>query len=95
MPTRQQVRGLVEHGESYAAIGESLKIPAGQAYLIETGAPADGSSATRPAGAVLGSRAQALVNPREVTATLRGDVHAWVRRRAYSDSSMRLSGSRP
>jgi hypothetical protein len=95
MPTRDQIRGLVEHGEDYAEIGESFKIPPGQAYLIGTGSVADGSSATRPADAVLGTRAQALVNPREMTESLRGDVHAWVRRLAYSDSSMRPSGGRP
>jgi hypothetical protein len=92
MPIREQVRGLVEQGIDYPAIGKAFKIPAGQAYLIGTAAPADGSSATRPAEATLGSRAQALVNPREMAASLRGDVHSWVRRLAFADASMRPGG---
>jgi hypothetical protein len=95
MPTRTQVRRLADDGMDYAVIGEILGIPAGQAYLIGTGSPADGSSATRPVEAVLGSRAQSLVNPREMFESRRGDVREWVRRRAYSDGSMRQSGGRP
>jgi hypothetical protein len=94
MPTREQVRGLAEHGEDYITIGESFHIPPGQAYLIGTGSPADGSSATRSASATLGTRAQTLVNPREVSEHLRGDVHEWVLRRAYTDAPMRHQGGR-
>jgi hypothetical protein len=94
MPTREQVRERVERGESYPTIGAELGVPPGQAYLIGTGAPADGSSATRPPEATLGTRAQALVNPREMTETVRGDVHEWIRRRAYGDASMRRPGGR-
>lgn len=94
MPTQARVRALRDGGDDFATIGRILEVPAGQAYLIGTGSPADGSSATRPPEADLGTRAQALVNTREMGETLRGDVHEWVRRRAYSDGSMRHPGGR-
>ena len=43
MPTREQVRQLLGQGLDYQAAGRRLGIPAGQAYLIATGVPADGS----------------------------------------------------
>ena len=43
MPTREQVRQLLDRGLDYGAIGRELRIPAGQAYMIATGVPADGS----------------------------------------------------
>lgn len=61
----------------------------GRDYLISIGYPADGSSP----GHWLGSRAQALVNPREVNPTSRGDVREWMRRQAYRDRSMRAGTS--
>ena len=39
MPTREQVRGLLDSGLDYEAAGRRLGIPPGQAYLIATGAP--------------------------------------------------------
>jgi hypothetical protein len=65
------------------------RIPPGRAYLIDTGYPAD-SSTPRPG---LGSRGQALVNPREVNPTGRADVRAWMRRLAQADASMRATGA--
>ncbi len=41
MPTREQVRTLLSETLDYAAAGARLGIPAGQAYLIATGVPAD------------------------------------------------------
>jgi hypothetical protein len=81
----------------YGAAADRLGIPPGRAYLIATGVPADGSPLSGFAGPVtddqdaLGSRAQALVNSREVNPISRGDVHAWIRRRAFSDASLRTS----
>ena len=43
LATREQVRALLGEGLDYAAAGRRLGIPAGQAYLIATGVPADGS----------------------------------------------------
>jgi hypothetical protein len=82
MPTREQVRASLSPDGDYAQAARRSGIPAGQAYLIATGRPADAS------GGVDG-RAQALVNPREVNPTGRGDVREWMRVRAYLDASMR------
>jgi hypothetical protein len=92
VPTKGQVRALVDHGLTYREAADRLAIPAGQAYLIATGRPADAKVAEVPRSAdrgLLGSRAQTLVNAREVSPTSRGDVHEWMRRRAYLDRSMR------
>jgi hypothetical protein len=50
VPTREQVRELLGEGLDYADAGRRLGIPAGQAYLIATGLPADGSEATEDPG---------------------------------------------
>jgi hypothetical protein len=91
MPTQQQVEKVLSGSRDFAAAAELLRVPPGRAYLIATGRPADSSTPGSP----LGSRAQALMNPREVNPTSRGDVHAWIRRLAYSDPSMRARGSEP
>ena len=63
--TRAQVLDLVHRGRSYFQAGHELGVPAGQAYLVATGLPADGSAALtdgdyeRP-GAIRGST-QALL----------------------------------
>lgn len=100
MATREQVGALLRGGLDYVAIGRALGIPAGQAYLTATGLPADGAvTLTRePRGEPhrYGSRGQVLVNPREVSPTGRGDVLAWMRRRAFMDEQMRQpSGGSP
>jgi hypothetical protein len=91
MVTADQVRAMLRGDElgDFEEAGRRLDVPAGRAYLIATGRPADGST---PAGG-LGSRAQALVNPREVNPTSRGDVHAWMRRLAQGDRSMRAGAA--
>lgn len=43
MPTSDQVQELLDRGLDYEAAGRELGIPAGQAYMIATGVPADGS----------------------------------------------------
>jgi hypothetical protein len=90
MATREQVGALLRGGLDYVAVGRALGIPPGQAYLTATGLPADGAvTLTRePRGQPgrCGSRGQALVNPREVNPTARGDVLAWMRRRAVMNS---------
>ncbi len=89
MVTQGRLRAML-NGDALADFeeaGRRLDVPAGRAFLIATGRPADGST---PAGGP-GSRAQALVNPREVNPTSRGDVHAWMRRLAQGDPSMRAA----
>jgi len=82
MPTREQVRASLGRDGDYHRLATQYRLPAGRLYLIATGRAADAS------GGVDG-RAQALVNPREVNPTSRGDVHRWMRTRAYLDASMR------
>jgi hypothetical protein len=85
MPTREQVRSMVGQDGDFQVAARRWRIPAGRAYLIATGRPADASDGRD-------ARAQALVNPREVNPTGRGDVRAWMRRRAYADATMRSRG---
>jgi hypothetical protein len=84
VPTREQIRWLVAAGHDYAEIGRALGIPAGQAYLIMTGMPADGGEQPRageePEG-FLGSP-QHLVYPPAENPTARAAVRAWTARRA-------------
>ena len=47
MPTREQVQEVRHATGSYAAAAKVLAIPPGQAYLIATGIPADGSDGVR------------------------------------------------
>jgi hypothetical protein len=69
MPTRDQVTELLDHGHSYETAARELHIPAGRAYMIATGLPADGSS-------------QHLVNPPPFNPTRNTEVLKWVRERA-------------
>jgi hypothetical protein len=84
--TRAQVLEQVGQGRSYEQAGAALGIPAGQAYLVATGLPADGSVALadedfeRP-GAIRGST-QALANPPHHNPTVKPEVLAWVKERA-------------
>jgi hypothetical protein len=79
MPTRAQVLELLESGHSYASAGTLLGVPAGQAYLIATGRPADGSDghSSRPE----------LVHPPAHNPTRNPRVMAWVRERAARELS--------
>ena len=86
MVTRAQVLQLVEQGRSYEQAAAELGLPAGKAYLIATGLPADGSPALSDAdfarrGAIQGST-QALANPPHHNPTVKPEILAWVRARA-------------
>ncbi|HSO97393.1 MAG TPA: hypothetical protein VLP43_00440 [Solirubrobacteraceae bacterium] len=86
MPTRFQVAKLVDQGLSYEAIGRELDIPPGQAFMIATGLPADGSDSPHPdelrCRPVLPGSSQHLVNPRPQDPTRNEAVIDWVRQRA-------------
>jgi transposase len=73
MPTRAQVVELLEAGHSYESAATLLGVPAGQVYMIATGAPADGSD---------GRPRQDLVNPPAHNPTRDERVLEWVRERA-------------
>ena len=86
MPTQTQVRELLDAGHSYETVGRVLHIPPGQAFMIATGLPADGSDARHPdelrhEPALPGST-QHLVNPAPVNPTRDETVAAWVKERA-------------
>jgi hypothetical protein len=87
--TRAQVLGLVEGGRSYEEVAGELGITAGQAYMIATGTPADGSMALAPEErlrpGVLAESTQRLSNPPHVNPTVKPEVLAWIRERAARD----------
>ena len=86
MPTRDQVRELLDQGHTYETIARELHVPAGQAFMIATGAAADGSGTPapdrrRPEPPGPGS-SQALVNPAQINPIGNPRVLEWVRERA-------------
>jgi hemerythrin-like domain-containing protein len=94
VPTREQVRQLLDGGLDYQAAGQRLGIPAGQAYLIATGVPADGGDtitgeeAQRP-GFLPSS--QHLANPPHENPTAKDSVRAWLTARVAGDEQMRTA----
>ena len=81
MPTREQVRELLGNGTDYEAAGRKLGIPAGQAYLIATGMPADGSS-------------QRLTSPPRHNPVSKDSVRRWMTARAAADGQMQAAKRR-
>ncbi len=83
MPTRDQVQELLDHGHTYETAARELRIPAGQAFMIATGVPADGGDAPTPGRAeTLPASTQALVNPAQGHPTHAPAILDWVRERA-------------
>lgn len=91
MPTREQVQALIERGHDYPEIARLLGIPAGQAYLIGTGMPADGGDTYPPderqRPGVLDS-AQHLLGTRAENPTSKQSVLDWIKRRVGADAQM-------
>ncbi len=75
MPSREQVNALLARGLDYQKAGEELGIPAGQAYLIATGQPADTTVTQHPAG------------PSHENPTRNKTVLDWIKRRAAAQGS--------
>ena len=77
---------LLDAGHSYETAARELHIPAGLAFMIATGLPADGSGGPSPqelaAKRVLPGSSQQLVNPPALNPTRSETVMAWVRQRA-------------
>lgn len=100
MATKEQVLELLRSGESYESAARRLGIPAGQAYMIATGIPADYSDSLGPEdyareGLELGGT-QALIgvphhNPKQPED--KPEVMAWVRERARADAQMRAAAA--
>lgn len=97
MPTREEVRELLAAGMDYAAAGRELGIPSGQAYMIATGVPADGSDAIPDevvAERGLLPSSQHLANPPHENPTTKESVLAWMKARAAADGPMRAAAGR-
>jgi hypothetical protein len=86
MPTRSQVLALLDAGHTYETVGRVLRIPPGQAFMIATGVPADGSDDLHPDELsdkpALPPSSQHLVNPAPVNPTRDETVATWARERA-------------
>jgi hypothetical protein len=94
MVTREEVLHRLRSGTGYTEIGQQLGIAAGQAYLIATGLPADGSDslseADRRREGFIAGGAQALLGVPHHTAD-HPEVTEWVRRRAQNDAQMQAA----
>jgi hypothetical protein len=91
VPTRQQVRQLLEQGHDYPEIARRLGVPPGQAYLIGTGMPADGGDTYTPAerqrpGAL--PSAQHLLGLAAEDPTTKESVLNWIKARVDADAQM-------
>jgi len=100
MPSRDQVVAVLRSGATYEQVAERLHIPAGQAYLIATGLPADGSDALGPeflarkAEFLLEGSSQHLANPPTEVPTENPGVREWARQRAAGDAALRQAAER-
>jgi hypothetical protein len=88
VPSKEQVKRLIDQGLDYPEIGRRLGVPPGQAYLIGTGTPADGGS---PVSALRGT--QHLANPPYENPTNKQVVQDWIARRVADDEQMRSAGA--
>jgi hypothetical protein len=86
MATRAQVVELLDGGHTYETAARELHIPAGLAFMIATGLPADGGSAPTPeeleGKRVLSGSSQHLVNPPPFNPTRNERAVAWAKQRA-------------
>jgi hypothetical protein len=94
MATRQEVQDLLDTGLVYEEAADRLGIPAGQAYLIATGRPADTSDEppTRDDdGGPQGGSDQPLADPPHDNPTSSQQVHDWMAGRVRADDQMRTA----
>jgi len=95
MATREQVRRLLDGGLDYQAAAQELRIPAGQAYMIATGVPADGSDSVPDEEMArrddLLPASQHLANPPHHNPTTKEQVQAWIKARVAADGQMRAA----
>ena len=95
MATREQVRQLLDSGLDYQAAGRELRIPAGQAYMIATGVPADGSDSIPDQEMAqrddLLPASQYLSNPPHHNPAAKESVRAWMKARVAADGQMRAA----
>jgi hypothetical protein len=97
VPTRQQALSAYRESEDYRAVGRALGIPAGQAYLVATGLPADGGDAFPPGeanrpGVLPGSTQHLVYEPVTVgNPTGKPETAEWVKQRAAADTPMQAA----
>jgi hypothetical protein len=89
------VRELLGEGLDYQEAARRLGIPAGQAYMIATGVPADGSD-TIPDAQAAGRQgflpsSQHLANPPHQNPTGKESVRSWIKARVAADAQMRAA----
>lgn len=101
MATREQVLELLRSGDSIEAAARRLGLPAGQAYMIATGIPADYSDSLGPEdygreGLQLGGTQALLGVPHHNPGGPedKPQVMEWVRARAGADAQMQAAASR-
>jgi len=86
MATRAQVTQLLSEGRSFETAAAELGISPGEAFMIATGVPADGSDDPHPDELdqqnPLPASPQHLSNPPASNPTSNSAVLDWVRRRA-------------
>jgi hypothetical protein len=95
--TREQVRKLLDEGLDYEVAARRLGIPAGQAYMIATGMPADGGDTVSDQAAERGgllAASQHLANPPHENPTTNDSVREWMAARVAADPQMREAARR-
>jgi len=94
VPTREQVRRLLDTGIGYESAARRLSLHPGLAYLIATGVPADGGDTLteeeRSAPYMMGA-SQRLVNQPPQNPTTNDQVERWMRARATADFPMQAA----
>jgi hemerythrin-like domain-containing protein len=89
------VRKLVAGGLDYEEAARRLGIPAGQAYMIATGVPADGGDTIPDAEMAqrddLLPSSQHLANPPHHNPTTKESVRSWIKARVAADDQMRTA----
>ena len=99
MPSKKTVLATLEETGSYESAGLHLGIPAGQAFMIATGLPADGGDTfpphelARPGMAPTSTQALAYHQAEAENPTKKGHVLEWIKRRADADEPMRRAAA--
>jgi hypothetical protein len=96
MPTRDQVLAQLRTGSDYQEVGDRFGIPEGQAYMIATGLPADGSDALtaeelEAREGLINGGSQALANPPTEVPTRNEMIERWIHERALNDGPMQAA----